>query len=296
MTNPIPRVRRAVLFTPGDSLHKLQKAAGLGVDSIILDLEDGVALNRKVEARQTVVQALQTIDFGRTERLIRINPVGSGLEADDLKVTLPAHADGYVIPKVEQADQVQWASAQIAATERSQGWPVGAIRLLVMIETARAVVNLREIAMSENRLDALIFGAEDLAGSLGAVRTRENHEVSYARSAVVIHAAAFGLQAIDQIYADLNDTPGLTAEAEQAMHMGYSGKTIIHPHQIEPVAQVFTPSDETIAQAQRLIEAFQAHQSRGAGAFALDGKMVDAPFIRAAERVLARARAAGKIL
>jgi citrate lyase beta subunit len=295
MSELAPRVRRAVLFTPGDSLHKLQKAAGLGVDSLILDLEDGVALNRKAEARQTVVEALRTIDFGRTERLIRINPVGSGLEADDLDVTLPAHADGYVIPKVEQRDRVQWVSARIADMERRQGWDAGVIRLLVMIETARAVVNLREIAASDPRLDALIFGAEDLAGSIGAVRTRENHEVSFARSAVVIHAAAFGLQAIDQIYADFNDTPGLIAESERAMQMGYSGKTIIHPRQIEPVSLVFTPSDEAIAQAQRLIEAYNAHQSSGAGAFALDGKMVDAPFIRAAERVLARAQAAGKI-
>ncbi len=293
--NPLAgRVRRVLLFTPGDNLHKIGKAAALGADSIIMDLEDGVALTRKAEARRAVVEALRTMDFGRSERLIRINPIDSGLWTDDLAATLPAHPDGYVIPKVERAEHVQWVSNEISELEYRQRWQPGAIRLLVLVETARGIVNLKEIASGDERLDALVFGAEDLAGSMGAIRTREGWEVFYARSAVVVHAAANGLQAIDTIYADFHDMAGLTAEAEQALQMGYTGKMAIHPRQVEAIANVFTPSDDAVAQAQRLVEAYNAHQASGTGTFALDGRMVDAPMIRAAEHVLARARAAGK--
>ncbi len=293
--NHVQRVRRVQLYMPGDDLHKIEKGAGLGVDSLILDIEDGVALARKDSARQTIVQALKSIDFGRAERLVRINPVDSGLETDDLKVTLPAHPDGFVLPKVERPEQVHWVSERISEMERAKGWPPGAIRLLVLIETARGIVNLREIAGSDERLDALIFGAYDMAGSLGATSSKDGWEVFYARSAIVTYAAAFGLQAIDSVFVDLHDTEGLIAVSERAMQMGYVGKQAIHPRQIEPIAKVFTPSDDAIAEAKRLIDAYQEHQANGVGAFALDGKMVDTPILRAAENVLARARSAGKI-
>jgi citrate lyase beta subunit len=289
------RVRRALLFTPGDDLRKIEKAASLGVDSVIMDLEDGVALNRKDEARQMILYALQNVDFGRSERLVRINPVDSGLENDDLAVTLPGKPDGYVIPKVETAHAVWSVGKHVEKAEWQPDFVPDAIRLLALIETAWGVVNLKEIAGADKRLDALIFGAEDLAGSIGATRTNEGWEVFYARSAVVTYAAAFGLQAIDTIYADFNDVPDLTADAEFAMRMGYSGKLAIHPRQVAPLEAVFTPTDEAIAQAQKLIEAYNEHQKAGTGAFALDGKMVDAPMIRAAETVLARARAAGRL-
>lgn len=292
MSLELDRARRALLFMPGDDLHKIQKAAALGVDSVIMDLEDGVALNRKAEARATIVQALRTVNFGRSERLVRINPVGSGLETDDLKATLAARPDGYVIPKVERPEQIQWVSQQIASYDSSM---TGVIRLLAIVETALGVVNLKAITESDRRLDALIFGAEDLAGSLGAIRTREGWEVFYARSAVVTHAAAFNLQAIDTVYVDLQDTAGLITESERASQMGYTGKLAIHPRQVEPITTVFTPSDSAIAQALRLVEAHTTHQQHGTGAFALDGKMVDMPMIRAAERILARAHAAGKL-
>lgn len=279
---------------PGDDLHKIEKGAASGVDSIIMDLEDGVALDQKAAGRTSILKALQSLDFGRSERLIRINPVGSGLESDDLAETLPGHPDGYVIPKVERAEDVQRVSSWLASAERLQDWKSGAIRLLAIVETARGIVNLKEIAGSDFRLDALIFGAEDLAGSLGAIRTRDGWEVFYGRSAVVTHAAAFDLQAIDSIQADLNDAASLIEETRRALEMGYSGKLAIHPRQIQPITEVFTPTDDSIAQARRLVEAHAAHQRSGIGAFALDGKMVDMPMVRAAERVLARAKAARK--
>lgn len=280
---------------PGDDLRKIRKGASLGVDCVCMDMEDGVAVNRKVEARQTIVEALRTLDFRRSERLVRINPTGSGLAEDDLQVVLPARPQGVVVPKVESADQVRWVSEQIAAVEAREGWPEGEIALLLVVETARGIVNLPQITAASPRLQAIIFGAEDLAGDMGAVRTPQGWEVFYARSAIVLHAAAFGLQAIDMVYVDFHDEPGLRREALEGARMGFAGKQIIHPNQVVPVQEAFTPSDEAIEHARRLVAAFEQHQAEGAGAFAMDGKMVDAPVVKAAERVLERARAAGKL-
>ncbi len=289
------RARRALLYMPGTDWRKIQKAAVLDVDSACLDLEDGVALNRKAEARETVRRALGELDFGKTERLFRINPVGSGLEADDLSSVLPARPDGVVIPKVTEAEQVRWVSERIAAAERAEGWEPGAIGLLAIVETARGVVHLREIAGASARLVALVFGAEDLAGDIGATRTPEAWEVFYARSAVLIHAAAFGLQALDMVNVDFVDLAALTAEAQQGARMGFVGKQVIHPDQVAPVQEAFTPTETEIARARRIVEAHTAHQEKGAGAFALEGRMVDMPVVKAAQSLLARARAAGKI-
>ncbi len=289
------RARRALLYMPGDDMHKIRKAASLGVDSVCMDLEDGVATNRKAEARDSILEALHTLDFGRTERLARINPVGSGLEQADLKAVLAGRPDGIVIPKVKSSEQVRWVSAQIALTEKGNNWPAGAICLIAIIESAPAIINLAQIAPADDRLQALVFGAEDLAGDIGMVRTPAGWEVFYARSAVVTHAAAFDLQAIDMVYVNFKDPEGLKREALQGAQMGFAGKQIIHPNQVIPVQEAFTPDDEAVASAQRIIQAFIEHQQAGMGAFALDGKMVDAPVVKAAERVLARARAAGKI-
>ncbi len=286
--------RRAMLYVPADDERKIHKAARLDVDSICLDIEDGVAVNRKSVARDSIVAALRTVDFGRSERLVRINPLGSGLAEEDLQAVLAAHPDGIVLPKVEGADEVRWVCRQIAAAEQANGWENGSIGLLVLIETPQAILNLREICTAESRLQGLIFGAEDFAGSIGAARSREAFELLYARSAVVIHAAAFNLQALDMVWLDLQDLEGLRREAQAGAAMGFTGKQIIHPNQVHPVQEAFTPSEEAIQSARRIVEAAQAYQEAGKGAFALDGKMVDAPVIKAAWRVLERAKAAGK--
>jgi citrate lyase beta subunit len=289
------RPRRALLYMPGDDLRKIKKAAGSGVDCACMDMEDGTALNRKAEARDTIVEALGTIDFGRTERLARINAVGTGFETDDLSTVLPAQPDGIVIPKVEYAEQIQLVSHIMAEYEDLYGWPVGGIPILVGVETARGIINLPQIAAADPRLEGIIFGAEDLAGDMGATRTREGWEVFYARSAVVTHTVAFGLQAIDMVYIDFNDMEGLRREALEGARMGYSGKQIIHPNQIQPVQEAYTPGEEAIAYALRVKQAFEDNQAIGKGAFALDGKMIDAPILKAAEKVLGLAQAAGKL-
>jgi citrate lyase beta subunit len=289
------RARRALLYVPGDDLHKIEKAISLGVDCICMDLEDGVAANRKEQARFTIRQALQTLDFGVSECLVRINPVGSGLELLDLEQVLPVRPQGVVVPKLESGDQLRWVSTKITEAERSSNSSLGSTVIIANVETARGILNLPEIVVAEPRLQALIFGAEDFANDLGATRTPEGWEVFYARSAIVTHTAAANLQAIDQVYVDFNDTDGLIRDARQGANMGFSGKQIIHPKQVQPVQEVFTPDDEAIARALRIMEASKNYQDAGKGAFALDGRMIDAPIIKSAQRVLEKARAAGKI-
>lgn len=285
--------RRALLYMPGDDWRKINKALTLGVDCICMDMEDGVALNHKAEARQTIARALQELDFGRSEKLARINAVGSGLEDEDIHAVLPFHPDGIVIPKMEAPEQIEWASALIEQAEMEHNWPINSIRMLVGVETARGILNLKEIA-SHPRLDGIIFGGEDFAASIGAVRTSAAWELFCARSAVVTACAAYSLQAIDIVTIEFRDLEKVRSEALFGAQLGYSGKQIIHPNQVIPVQEAFTPSDEAIAQARRLVDAFEHHQSIGAGAFVLDDKMIDMPLLKAAQNLLERARAAGK--
>lgn len=288
------RIRRALLFMPGDSRRKIEKGAALNVDSIIMDLEDGVALNNKVAARDSVLSALHEVDFGQSERLVRTNMVIPGWLFDkDIEVTVQGKPDGYVLPKVENAWQIQHVSMLLAAAEDRNDWPRGTIRLLAIIETALGVANLRDIASADDRLEALIFGAEDLAGDIGATRTRDGWEVFYARSAVVTYAKAFRRQAIDTLITDLTlSDEDIIADTQLSAQMGFDGRLAIHPKQVAPIQQVFTPSLESIRHAKRLIAAHDAHQAAGKGAFEYEGKMVDMPMVRAALLVLSRARAA----
>jgi len=286
--------RRALLYMPGDDRHKIEKALSLSVDCVCMDMEDGVAPNHKTKARRTIAAALRELDFGRSEKLTRINAVGSGLETEDIQAVLPFRPDGVVIPKIETLEQIQWASEKIEAAELACGWPVHSIRLLVGVETPRAILNLKDIA-SHPRLDALIFGGEDYAASVGATRTPGAQELFYARSAVVTACAAYGLQAIDMVSIDFKDLESLLQEAHFGAQLGYTGKQIIHPNQVAPVQEAFTPDDAAVEYARRLVEAFEAQQAKGSGVFALDGRMIDMPLVKAARSVLDRAQTAGKI-
>lgn len=278
------RARRALLYMPADDRRKIEKAAGLALDAICLDLEDGVALDQKETARQSMQAALQELDFGAKEVLVRINPVGSGLEQADLEAALAAGPDGLVLPKATSRDDLARVNADIQARGRE------GMALLAQIESAKGLVNIAEIASADGALQALIFGAEDYSADVGAKRSREAEEVLFARSLTVAHAAANGLQAIDMLWADFKDPEGLEALAQQGAGLGFDGMQIIHPDQIDAVQRAFSPTDKEVEQARRVLEAYQQARSEGKGAFALDGKMVDAPMIRAAERVLARAQ------
>jgi citrate lyase subunit beta-like protein len=287
--------RRALLYMPGDDRHKIEKATTLGVDCICMDMEDGVAVTRKAEARAVIAQAMKELDFGKSERCIRINSIGSGVEKYDLAAALATNPDSIVVPKIETPEQVVWVSEHIETYELSSNINVGSIHLLIGLENAKGLLKLKEIAEADKRLEAIIFGAEDYAASVGATRTKEATEVLYARSAVVAACAANDLQAIDMVYIDFRDIEGLRLEAQQGAGLGFSGKQVIHPNQVVPVQEAFIPSEEAIAYAQRVVETFESSQKEGKGAYALDGKMIDMPLLKNAQKVLDRAKAAGKV-
>jgi len=285
--------RRSLLFVPGDSRRKIDKIAVLAADAFILDLADSIAVSEKENARQSAYHALKTNDFGAKERLVRINaPITPFFEAD-LKAVGNGKPDGIVIPKVDSAKVLLQIDQELTALEESHGWSEGEIRLLALIETAAGIMNLKEIAQSTPRLDALLFGAEDLAADMGLTRSKQGWEMFYGRSAVVMAAAAYGLQAIDTVFIDIRDLEGLREDSNQARQMGYNGKMAVHPGQIETINDLFSPSLDELAQAQRLLREAKVHEIGGSGVLTLDGRMVDAPMIRNAERLVQRAQLCG---
>lgn len=289
------RARRALLYVPGHDLNQIEAAIQMGVDCICLDLEMGVPLDQKDLARKTIVHALQNLDFGSTEKLVRINPVRSDLAESDLNIVLQAHPDGIVLPKVDSPERIQWVSRLMTSMEDDHRWQVGGFDIHATIESTQAVINLPRICQSDSRLDSLIFGADDMLIDLGAVRTQQAWEFFYTRSAIVLHAAAFGLHAIDMSYPEDGDLAGLKQEAQMACQMGFSGKQVMYPEQVEVVQAAFTPDDEAIARAKMMLQEFMRQQEQQNGAFTADGKMVDIPLVKSTLRLLERARAAGRL-
>lgn len=293
MGESMNRARRAMMYVPGSDERKLAKAAGLDVDTIVLDLEDGVALSLKDEARPLIRRVLGELDFGSSERWVRINPLSSGRAAEDLQAVLAGRPDGILVPKADTPEIVVEVDRLIRETEKQLGFEPGSVCLAVTIESALGFLNLREICQASPRLQALVFGAEDFTADTGITRTREAHELLFARSSLVMHGAAFGLQVIDMVQTAFADLQLLEEECQRGAELGFTGKQVIHPSQVEIVQKAFTPSEKAIQHALRVIEGARKAEQAGMGAFALDGQMVDLPVIKRAENLLQRAKAAG---
>jgi len=287
------RARRALLYVPGQDQNKIDKAATLDVDCVCLDLEDAVPVPFKEKARKQVAESLQHYTSSRPEKIVRINSIGSGFEIDDLETILPAKPDAILVPKIEHRDQIQWVSSKISSFESKNKIKNGTIPILLLIETPMGVLNLNQIVGCDERIKAIAIGAEDLATCLGATRTEAGWEVFHVRSEIILHTAAHGLQAIDMVYPDLKNLEGLRQSALQGVQMGFSGKQVVHPDQIEPVQDAFTPNKETIQHALRIIEEYHRQLSVGRSVFTLDGKMIEPPNITNAENIIARAKVAG---
>ncbi|OQY47635.1 MAG: hypothetical protein B6242_04505 [Anaerolineaceae bacterium 4572_78] len=285
-------IRRCLLFMPGDSMRKITKGSQTNVDTVIMDLEFGVILDRKDEGRQIVAQALSNLDFGHTERLIRLNPPSTSICFDDLDKTIEQHPEGYVISRVEISADIQKVDRYLSQAESDRSWLPNSICLLALIETPLGLINIREIAQSCSRLDTLIFGGESFASYIGAEHSKEGLEILFARSTVVTAAAAYSLHAIDGVFTNLNDSIGLEEESIFARRLGFTGKLAIHPNQVEIIQNVFTPYQTEIEQAKRLIETYEAHQKEGPSIFEFGGKVVDMPMVQSAKHILNRAQTA----
>jgi citrate lyase beta subunit len=282
---------RSLLYVPGISERMILKARDSAADGLILDLEDGVAPNQKLEARVTVVRLLNEVDFGDKEIFVRINALATEWGLEDARAVVAVGAPGLVIPKCESVEEVITV-APVMQSRYHQ--PIGgqSRKLLCQIETSRGVFASREIAESNELVVGLVFGAADLSRDLGAVLSEDETEVLFARSHVLLAARAARVAAYDSPHFAIDDLEGLRRGAVAARNLGYDGKTAIHPSHLETINEVFAPTAEQIAEAERVIEAMEAAQAEGLGAIRLDGKMIDQVHLSAARKILENARGA----
>jgi citrate lyase subunit beta / citryl-CoA lyase len=288
---------RSFLFVPADSAKKLDKAMTSGADALIIDLEDSIALDGKARARQSAAAFLKEAMAvpRRPYLLVRVNGLQTGLTDADLDAVAPAKPDAIMLPKAEGGAAVTHADAKLAVREAVNGLPDGAIKILpIATETAAALFLMGTFAGASARLIGLTWGAEDLSAELGAHTNRDAQgrfldPYRLARALCLAGAAAAQVPATDTVYVDFRDEKGFRRECEEACRDGFVGKMAIHPAQVPTINEVFTPSAETLARAQEIVDVFA--QNPGAGVVAIGGAMYDRPHLARAERLLAGAKA-----
>ncbi len=279
---------RSILFVPADRPERYAKAAASGADAIIIDLEDAVALEKKPEGRKAAAEWLAG-DREGCRTFIRINPQGSGETEADLAAVLEHYPDALILPKAEGAASVKWLrSLMVSAIADGEEPSI----LPIATETPAAIFELGTFREVRHALLGVSWGAEDLPAAIGAATSREEDgrytpPYEMARSLTLFAAHAAGVAAFDTVYPSIKDEAGLKAYAERAAHDGFSGMLAIHPAQVNIINAAFTPTEAQIAEAQAIVDAFAANP--GAGALRVNGKMVDAPHLNAAEKILARA-------
>ena len=286
------RLRRSRLYLPGTEPKYAINAALHGPDAIILDLEDSVHHAEKDAARILTRNTLRAVSFAGCERMVRINQLPLGLE--DLAELIPEAPDVILIPKVEHPGQVTQVDNMIAELKvRHQiNRPIW---LMPILESGQGIENAALIAAATENVVAVTIGLEDYTADLGVVKTPEGHESQYARTRLVNAARAAGVQAIDSVYGDVSDMDGLKRWGENSRALGFEGMGCIHPAQIPVIHAAFAPSSAEIERAQRIVGAFEEAQHRGAGVVSLGSKMIDAPVVQRALKLVARAKAMGLV-
>jgi len=280
---------RSLLFAPGNHARRVEKALGLPADGVILDLEDAVAVSEKAATRPTVVDAFDKPRAGKL--YVRVNALTTEWCYGDIHAVVQRRLDGIILPKVEHAHELRTVDWMIANLERDRGLPVGGIDLIPIIETALGVSNLARICRSGTRVRQLAFGAGDFTLDMGMVWTRSEAELLPHRAACVMQSRAAGMEPpLDTVWADLRDADGFIASAKHAAALGFQGKMCIHPDQILPCNAAFTPDEATVAQAERIVTAFDEAEAKGLASIQLEGQFIDYPIVQRARRVLAAAR------
>ena len=289
------RLRRTMLFVPGNNPGMIKDAGIYSQDAIMFDLEDSVSLAEKDAARFLVYQALMTMDYGDKELVVRINDPSSKGGREDLEAIVRTRRAVIRLPKTETAEDVLVCEREIARIERECGIEEGSTPMMAAIESAAGVLNAKEIAFSSKRLIGIALGAEDYVTDLKTSRSPGGIELLFGRSMILLAARAAGIDAIDTVYSDVNNEEGFRAEVELIHQLGFDGKSIINPRQIKTVHQVYTPTEKEIAKAQAVMEAIEEARRKGSGVISLNGKMVDRPIVLRAQRVLALAKAVGAL-
>lgn len=281
-----------MMFVPGNNPGMMADAHIYGPDSIMLDLEDSVSMMEKDTARLLVYNALRTVDYGDTEMVVRINPLSTPYGKKDIEAVVKAGVDVVRMPKTETADEVREVEAEIEKVEREIG-AVGRTKIMAAIESTLGVINAYDIATSSPRMMGIALGAEDYCANLKTQRSKTGDELRLARETIVVAARAAGIDALDTVFSNLNDMETFRKEVEYIKALGFDGKSIINPRQIEVVNEVFTPSEKDIEKATAIVEAMKEAEKKGTGVIALNGKMIDRPVVIRAERTITLAKAAG---
>ncbi len=278
--------RRSMLYIPGNNPAMIQQGGVYGADSILLDLEDAVAPEQKDAARTLVKTMVETIDFYGTEITVRINHLSTPFGLTDLKVIVPLGVDAVRVPKIETREEILDVIAKIEEIEKEAGITDSEMKIHPMIETALGVENVFEIAGASKRIDAITIGGQDLTADMGIIYSKDGIGVDYARRRIVMAAKAYKIDALDTVFVDLDDEEGLQKETEYAKRIGFTGKAVINPRQIETIHDVFNPTEDEVRRAMRIVKEFRKNKAKGIGVFAVDGKMVDAPVVARAEHIL----------
>jgi len=287
------RPRRSVLYMPGSNARAIEKARTLPVDGVIIDLEDAVAPDAKETARAHVMQAVRAGGFGHREVLIRTNAIDTPWFAHDFEAAIAARPDAILVPKISTPEQIEMIGTRLLDTHADHH-----VRLWAMIETPAAIFNIRAIAAeaqdSESRLAGFVIGTNDLAKETRARIVPGRAPMFPWLANCVLAAHAYGIDVLDGVYNDIADMDGFAAECAQGRDMGFDGKTLIHPSQIEPCNAAFSPSGEEVAQARKMIAAFDLPENKGKGVVQIDGRMVERMHADIARRTVAIADAIEK--
>ncbi len=284
----ITGIRRSALYVPGDSPKMLEKAASSGADLLLLNLEDGVALSKKKDARANVMQALTTLDFRGCEAVVRINGLTSEIGSEDLEAVAACRPDGICLPKVEGAADIQAADEAILELERRHGMPEGATKLHAMIESAAGVVRAAEIACASRRMASLLFGSADYVADLHCQAGDAREGLLFALQMIVTSARAGRIDAIDAPCFNLRNPDLLRSEARQARRLGFDGKSALHPAQIAVIHEIFNVTQDEVAWAEKVLAELDSAENRGKALSVLEGQLIDNPHGAAAQRILRR--------
>lgn len=284
------KLRRSMLFVPGSNAAMLSNSFIYKPDSIMFDLEDAVALKEKDSARLLVAHALQHPLYKEIETVVRVNPLDSKFGVADLNAVVRAGVDVVRMPKTETAQDVIDMDREITEIEKACGREVGSTKMLAAIESPLGITQANQIATASKRLIGIALGAEDYVRNLKTERSLEGIELLFARCSILQAARAAGIQAFDTVYSNANNEEGFLKEAALIKQLGFDGKSLINPRQIELLHNLFAPTQKDMDQAKRIIEAAEEAERQGSGVVSLNGKMIDAPIIDRAKLVLERAK------
>lgn len=287
------RLRRSMMFVPGSKPAMIKDCTIYGADSVMFDLEDSVSILEKDTARRLVYHALKSMDFGDTETVVRVNALDSEFGLEDLKAMVRAQPGVIRLPKTETAQDVIDMENVISSIEEEVGLPIGTTKMMAAIESALGVLNAYDIATSSKRLMGIALGAEDFVTDMKTNRSPEGIELLAARSQIILASRAAKISAFDTVYSDVNNEEGFMREATLIKQLGFDGKSLINPRQIDLLHKIYEPTLKEIEKSILIIEAAEEAERRGSGVVSVNGKMIDKPIIARAERVLMIAKASG---